>query len=75
MINCVVPAGTIATNGTVSTVLAWSDTFAVVVAICVRVPPGNVPVVWVYSRTLIGWVVPVPAALAFSIPKETESTV
>jgi hypothetical protein len=74
MINWVVPAGTTATNGTFNTVRVWSATATVVVAIWVRVPPGNVPVVCVYRRTLIGWVVPVPAALAVSIPKETEVT-
>ena len=74
MINCVVPAGTTAASGTLNTVLVWSATFTVVVAIWVRVPPGNVPVVCVYRRTLIGWVVPVPAALAVSIPNETEVT-
>jgi hypothetical protein len=74
MINWVVPPGTTATNGTFSTVRVWSATCTVVVAIWARVPPGKVPVVWVYRRTLIGWVVPVPAALAVSIPNETEVT-
>ena len=74
MINSVVPPGTTAAIGTLSTVLVWTATFTVVVAICVRVPPGKVPVVCVCNRTVTGWVVPVPAALAVSIPKETEVT-
>jgi hypothetical protein len=74
MINSVVPGGTTATNGTFSTELVWSATFTVVVAIWVRVPPGNVPVVCVYKRTVTGCVVPVPFALAVSIPKSTEVT-
>jgi hypothetical protein len=39
-----VPTGTVATIGTVRTVPeAVSRTWIVVVAICVRVPPGNAP--------------------------------
>ena len=74
MISWVVPAGTVATKGTLRTVSVWSATWTVVVAIWVRVPVGNTPVVSVYRRTVTGCVVPVPAAFAVSIPNETEVT-
>jgi hypothetical protein len=68
-----VPAGTFATIGTLRTVPeALSNTWTVVVAIWVRVPPGNAPPLLVYKRTVTGCVPPAP--VASSTPKETELT-
>ena len=64
MMSCADPVGTVAAIGTLRTVWAWSGTFTVVVASWTRFPPGNDPVVCRWRRTVMGWVVPVPKALA-----------
>ena len=63
-------AGTTAINGVFTTDPDCADvTLIVLVAIWVRVPPGNAPPLFVYSRTVTDWLL-----LVEFTPKETEFT-
>ena len=70
MISSPVPAATAVVSGMVTTVPLWElVTLTVVVASCVRVPPGKAAPLFAYKRTVTGCV-----WLADSTPKDTEFT-